>query len=182
MTTTATGVRYALDPAHSNASFAVRHLMVSKVRGHFGKISGTVVMPETGLIPLAVEAEIDASSIETREPQRDTHLRSEDFLHVDQHPVIRFTSTRVEANGESRFRVYGDLEIRGTKRPVTLDAETLGRGKDPWGNDRVGFEADARINRKDFGLVYNMLLEAGGVAVGDEVEIKLDVEATPVPA
>ena len=177
MTTASQELAYSIDSAHASASFAVRHLMVSKVRGHFSRVTGAITMPGKGLIPLAIEAEIEAASIDTREPQRDAHLRSEDFLHAEKFPKLTFVSTSIESRDDSRFDVHGELTIRGTSRPVTLEAETQGRGKDPYGNDRVGFEARTKINRKNFGLTWNQLLETGGVTVGDEVEITLDVEA-----
>lgn len=127
-------------------------------------------------------AEIDAASIETRDPQRDAHLKSEDFLDVEKYSHLRFTSTHIEPIDATRFTVIGELELHGTKHAVALEAEVAGQGKDPWGNDRVAFEATARINRKDFGLVYNQVLEAGGVAISEQVDITLDVESVGSPA
>lgn len=178
-TSTATTRTYAIDPAHSSAHFAVRHLAISKVRGVFNTISGTVELPAEGTIPLAVSAEIDAASIDTRDAQRDGHLKSADFLEVEKFSHLRFTSTRIEPVDATRFKVIGELELHGVKQSVTLDAEVTGQGTDPWGNHRVAFEATARINRKDFGLVWNQPLETGGVLVGNEVDITLDVESFP---
>jgi polyisoprenoid-binding protein YceI len=183
MTTTSTGTRsYVIDPAHSSAHFAVRHLMISKVRGTFRTIAGSIELPADGPIPVAISATVEAASIDTRDAQRDGHLKSADFFDVEKFPQLHFTSTKIEPLGATRFKAIGELEIRGAKRSVTIDAEVSGQGKDPWGNARVAFEATARINRKDFGLVWNQALETGGVAVGDEVDITLDVESIPTPA
>ncbi|MGH7708129.1 MAG: YceI family protein [Vulcanimicrobiaceae bacterium] len=176
--TTTTGVRtFAIDPAHSNIGFSVRHLMISKVRGNFRAVTGSIQLPATGTTPLAITAEIEAASIDTREPQRDGHLKSEDFLYAEKYPKLQFTSTKIEALDSTRLRVIGDLEIRGVKRSVTLDGELSGEGKDPYGNNRIAYEGKTRINRKDYGLNWNQALEAGGVVVGDEVEITIEVEA-----
>ena len=183
MTTTSADTRaYVIDPIHSHVQFSVRHLMISKVRGSFNTVSGTLVLPADRAIPVAISAEIDATSIDTRDAQRDGHLKSPDFFDVAQFPTLRFTSTKIEATDETNFTVTGTLEIHGTTQTITLKAEMTGQGKDPWGNARVGFEATAKINRKDFGLVWNQALETGGVAVGDEVNITLDVESIPAPA
>jgi len=149
MTTTSTTAAhsYIIDPAHSSVHFSVRHLMISKVRGTFNTISGSIQLPAEGAIPVAINAEIDATSIDTREAQRDTHLKSADFLEVEKFAALRFTSTQIEPIDATRFKAIGELEIHGTKRPVTLVAEVAGQGKDPWGNDRVAYEATARINR-----------------------------------
>ncbi len=167
---------YAIDGAHTAVEFVVRHMMIAKVRGRFVKVSGTIAVPEGGSIPVAVEVTIDAGSISTGEPQRDGHLASPDFLDAATYPEITFRSTRIEGAGES-FRVHGELSIHGTTRPVVLDATFEGRGTDPWGNARVGYEARTTISRKDFGLNWNQALETGGVLVGDEVKIELAVEA-----
>lgn len=183
MTTTPTGTRtYVIDPVHSSAHFSVRHLMISKVRGTFRTIAGKVELRANSPIPVAVQAQIDAASIDTRDAQRDGHLKSADFFDVEKFPHLRFTSTRIEAIDTTRFKVIGDLEMHGVTRSVTLDAEVSGQGKDPWGNQRVAYEATARFSRKEFGLVWNQTLEAGGVAVGDEIDITLDVETLPAPA
>jgi polyisoprenoid-binding protein YceI len=184
MTTTSTAATrtYAIDPAHSSAHFAVRHLAISKVRGVFKTIAGTVVLPADGTIPVTVSAEIEAASIDTRDAQRDGHLKSPDFFDVENFSHLRFASTRVEPVDATRFKVIGELELHGVKQSVTLDAEVSGHGTDPWGNHRVAFEASTRINRKDFGLVWNQPLETGGVLVGNEIDITLDVETVPVKA
>jgi polyisoprenoid-binding protein YceI len=179
-TTVATekGLRtWNIDPAHSEAQFTVRHMMISRVRGHFGKISGTIELDAHDLRQSNVEVTIDVSSIDTREPQRDAHLRSADFLDADTFPTITFKSRRVMPQAGGRLTIAGDLTIHGVTREVTLDAREEGRGKDPWGNERVGFSATTRIDRRDFGLGWNQALETGGILVGHEIDIALEVEA-----
>lgn len=177
MTTTATRT-FAIDPKHTSVAFSVRHLMIAKVRGSFGSVAGTVELGSSGYIPVAVKAEIDISSIDTREAQRDAHLKSPDFFDADNHPAMRFASTKIEAENDTHFRLIGDLEIRGTTQTVTFEAEVSGQGKDPFGpGERIAFEAKTKIKRSAFGLTWNNALETGGVAVGDDVEITLDVEA-----
>lgn len=178
MTTTQTRT-YTIDSKHTSIGFSVRHLMIAKVRGSFGSVAGTVELGANGLIPAAVNAEIEIGSIDTREAQRDAHLRSPDFFDADTHPLMRFTSTKIEPEGETRFRLTGELEIRGTKQTATFEAEVTGRGPDPFGQgERIAYEAKTKIKRSEFGLTWNAALETGGVAVGDDVEITLDVEAT----
>ena len=168
---------YTIDPAHSSAHFKVRHMMISNVRGEFGKVAGTVRFDPAHPEASEVVAEIDASTINTREPQRDAHLRSADFLDAANYPAIRFQSKKVERVGPGNYRVTGDLTIRGVSREVvlTVDGPTP-ESKDPWGMTRSGAEATTTIRRKDFGLTWNQALETGGVLVGDEVEIGIDVE------
>lgn len=178
MSTTTTSRTWSIDPVHSQVDFGVRHMMISTVRGTFGELEGTIHLDEDDLTNSSVEVSIDAASIDTRNEDRDNHLRSGDFLNVEEHPTLRFKSRSVEPAGDG-FVVQGDLTIRGVTREVTLEAEELGRGTDPWGNPRVGFRADTRINRKDFGLTWNQALETGGVLVGDEVKISLEVQAIP---
>jgi polyisoprenoid-binding protein YceI len=175
-TATQTTTTYAIDPAHATAEFVVRHMMISKVRGRFTSVAGTIVVPDGTGVPSAVDVTIDPASVDTREPQRDAHLKSADFLEAEAHATITFKSTGVEGSGDA-FKLRGDLTIHGVTREVVLDATFEGRGTDPWGNDRIGYEAHTKINRKDFGLVWNQALEAGGVIVGDEVKIELNVEA-----
>ena len=167
---------YAIDPAHSSVHFSVRHLMVSNVRGEFTKVSGTVNFdpekPETSTI----EATIDATSISTRDQQRDGHLKSPDFLDTEKFPAIAFRSKKVEiVSGGGK--VTGDLTIHGVTREIVLDVEgPTPEIKDPWGKQRIGASATAKLSRKDFGLTWNAALETGGVMVGDEVKINIDVE------
>ena len=170
-----------IDTSHANAGFKVRHLMVSHVRGHLGPVTGTVFIDEQDLSRSRVDVSIDARGIDTREPKRDEHLRSADFLDVANHPTVTFRSTRVEApsGAAGDLRVTGDLTIRGVTRPVTLEVEALPPAiQDPWGNSRRGLSAHARISRKDWGLKWNLAIEAGGVAVADEVAIEIDAEIT----
>ncbi|TMA39769.1 MAG: YceI family protein [Deltaproteobacteria bacterium] len=174
-----TAATWDLDPAHSSVQFSVRHLMVSNVRGEFGKLSGTVQGDEADPTHSKIEAEIDAASINTRIEKRDTHLRSADFLDVAKYPKITFVSTKIEPAGAGHFKVSGDLTLHGVTRPVVLDVEgPTPEIKDPWGKTRAGAQATAKIDRKDFGIAWNQTLDAGGVAVGDEVTITIDVEAT----
>jgi polyisoprenoid-binding protein YceI len=169
--------QWQIDPAHSAAHFSVRHLMISNVRGEFSKVSGNVVLDPSDFTKSTVEVIVDATTIDTREPQRDEHLRSADFLDVANHPAITFRSKQITAAGAGRFKVTGDLTIRGVTRTVTFDVDgPTPPVKDPWGNVRAGVSATAKINRKDFGLVWNALTEAGGVVVGDEVSITFEAE------
>ena len=166
-----------IDPSHSAAHFQVRHMMVATVRGRFGAVQGAVRADPRGLAATVVEAEIDAASIDTRDAKRDEHLRSADFFDVANHPQITFRSTRIEEARGGGYRVTGDLTIRGTTRQVVLDVEALqGPLKNPWGQTVIGATATTKIDRKAFGLQWNVALEAGGFLVGDEVKIQLDVE------
>jgi polyisoprenoid-binding protein YceI len=170
-----------LDTVHSGINFSVRHMVVSKVRGRFTKFTGNVELDESDLARSVVEATIDASSIDTGTAQRDEHLRSTDFFDVEHFPQIRFRSTAIEkvgtALGTERYRLTGELTIRDVSREIALDVEYGGRGKDPWGNERVGFTVKGALDRKDFGLKWNQALETGGVLVSDRVEIELELQA-----
>jgi polyisoprenoid-binding protein YceI len=178
MTTT----KWNIDLSHSGINFAIRHMVVAKVRGRFAKFSGTLSLDDDDLTRSVVDVTIDASSIDTGTPQRDAHLRSPDFFDVEKYPELRFRSTRIERLGDDRYRVAGELTIRDTTREVVLDVEDGGRAKDPWGNERVGFVAKAALDRKDFGLKWNQALETGGVLVGDRVDIELDVQGVKATA
>ena len=171
-----------IDTVHSGINFTIRHMVVSKVRGRFTKYAGRVTLDDADLTRSAVEATIDASSIDTGTPQRDTHLRSPDFLDVERYPEIRFRGTRIHKLGDDRYHLAGDLTIRDVTRPILLDVEYGGRAKDPWGNERIGFIAKTSLDRKDFGLHWNQVLEAGGVLVGDRVDIELEVQAVRAAA
>jgi polyisoprenoid-binding protein YceI len=167
---------YQIDPAHSSAQFTVRHMMITNVHGGFKKVSGSVVYDAENPANSSVNAEIDAASINTNEEQRDTHLRSGDFLDVDNFPTITFRSTKVEKSGDDEFKVTGDLTIHGVTRPVVLNVEgPAPEGKDPWGNIRTGATATTKIKRSDFGLTWNAALETGGILVGDDLKIELDL-------
>jgi polyisoprenoid-binding protein YceI len=171
-----------IDPTHSGVGFSIRHMVVSKVRGRFARFTGSVALDEEDPTRSVVEATIEAASIDTGVEQRDAHLRSPDFFDAEKFPQLRFRSTQIERVADDRYRVVGDLTIRDVTRPVTLDVEFGGRAKDPWGNDRAGFVAKASLDRKDFGLGWNQVLEAGGVLVGERVDIDLDIEAVKASA
>lgn len=174
--------KWTIDTAHSGINFSVRHMVVSKVRGRFTKYSGDVTLDEADLTRSVVQATIDASSIDTGTAQRDDHLRSADFFDAAKFPELKFRSTRIEKAAGDSYRVTGELTIRDVTREVSLDVEYGGKMRDPWGKDRVGFVAKTSIDRKDFGLGWNQVLEAGGVLVGDRVEIELEVQAVQASA
>jgi polyisoprenoid-binding protein YceI len=175
-TATQRTTQWQIDPAHTEVEFAVRHLMISTVKGRFGQVTGTLTFDERDSSSLELDVTIPVATVDTREEKRDAHLRSPDFFSAEQYPVMTFRSRRVEGNPFARFRVIGDLTIRGVTRPVVLDAALEGRGNDPWGNERLGYSASGRISRTDFGLTWNMALETGGVLVGDEVRIAINAE------
>ncbi len=166
-----------IDPVHSTAQFKVKHMMISNVKGEFTKITGKLELDESNITKSQVEAFIDATTINTREPDRDTHLKSADFLDVAKFPQLSFKSTQISKNGEGELSVEGDLTLHGVTRKVVFEVEGPSAAtKDPWGNTRIGLSATTRVNRKDFGLNWNAVLEAGGILVGEEVAISLDVE------
>ncbi len=169
--------RWGFDLAHSSISFWVRHLMVSKVHGRFTTWTGTLEFDEANPAGSHLEVDIDVASIDTREEKRDGHLRSPDFFDAAKYPHITFKATGATPAGSGRFRVNGDLTIRGITRPITLDVEYAGRVKDPWGGERAGFSARTTISRKDYGLTWNQLMEGGGFMVDDKVEISIEAEA-----
>lgn len=168
---------WQVDAAHSAVNLTVRHMVISKVRGHFAKWNAKLALDGADLARSSVEVEIAAASIETGVADRDTHLRSADFLDVEKHPTLTYRSRKVEVVSKERLRVVGDLTIRGVTREVPLDVEVGGQGKDPWGNVRAGFSATASIHRKDFGLTWNQALETGGVLVADRVDIEIELQA-----
>lgn len=167
---------WVLDPAHSEVTFSVRHMMISKVRGTFGVKSATIVAPENPL-EASVTASVDVASVDTKDEGRDAHLRSADFFDAEQFPTLDFVSTGVRAEGGD-FLVDGDLTIHGITKPVTFEVEFGGFGTDPWGNYKAGATAKTVINREDFGLVWNAALETGGVLVGKDVTITLDLQGS----
>ncbi len=176
-TATATTTRtFTIDPAHSEVVFQVRHLL-TKVRGRFSDFSGTVAFDEVQPERSSVEFSVRTTSIDTNQADRDTHLRSDDFFSVERFPTLTFISTKVAAKGKGQYDVTGDLTIRGVTRSVILPVAYLGTAKDPWGNEKLGFETEITINRKDFGLSWNAALETGGFLVGDEVRISASVQA-----
>ena len=173
----ATGLTtWAIDPAHTHVEFAVRHLMITTVKGRFTDVSGAVRMHDDDITKSDVDIRIAAASIDTREPQRDAHLKSPDFFDVDTYPEITFRSRRVSDVDGNEFKLTGDLTIHGVTREVTLNVTSEGRAKDPWGGEREGFSATTWIKRGDFGLKWNQALETGGVVVGDDVKIALEIE------
>lgn len=167
---------WAFDLVHSSVNFTVRHMVISKVRGRFTKWEGTLAMDEKDPSGGRVEVVIDAGSIDTGVEQRDGHLKSPDFFDVARFPTIAFKSTRVEQGGAGALKVAGELTMHGVTRPVVLDVDYAGSAQDPWGGVRAGFSARASLDRKDFGLTYNQLLETGGVVVGEMVEIAIEAE------
>jgi polyisoprenoid-binding protein YceI len=172
--------RWNIDSSHSQAEFTVKHMMITKVRGRFSDVEGSIHLDGENPENSRVKVEIDAASIDTREEDRDAHLRSEDFLNAEEYPTLTFESKRVEGlelEDGAQFKVIGDLTIRGTTKEVELDATFEGGGQDPWGNQRVAFSADTSIDRRDFGLTWNQALETGGVLVGNEVKIHLEAQA-----
>ena len=168
---------WEIDPSHSTAMFSVRHAMISTVRGHFNVISGTLHIDEQNPANSSVDAQADASSIDTRDERRDGHLKSPDFFDAAQFPTITFKSTKVEPTGGNEYNVTGDLTMHGVTKPVTFKAEYSGQGKDAYGMLRTGISAKARVNREDWGLTWNAALEAGGVMVSKEVNIEIDLES-----
>ena len=169
--------RWEIDSSHSSVHFSVRHLVIAKVRGTFGRWSGTVQVPDGDFSKATVAVTIDASSIDTGVAQRDTHLKSPDFFDAEQYPELRFVGKRVQPRSGDEIDVTGDLTIKGITREVVLRVEQHGEAKDPWGNVRRAFTAKTSIDRKDFGLTWNQVLETGGVLVGDRVEIEAEIEA-----
>lgn len=167
---------WTIDAAHSQIQFTVRHMMISNVRGRFENFTGTVEFDEKNPSNLSIDITIDAASINTRDAQRDAHLTSADFLNAEQHPHMTFKSTRSERVDDNNFKVTGDLTIAGITHPVTLDVEYAGTALSPWGTTSAGFSARAKISRKEWGLVWNAALETGGVLVGDEIKIDIEVE------
>jgi polyisoprenoid-binding protein YceI len=168
---------YTLDPAHTRIGFVARHAMVTKVRGSFDEFAGTAVLDGTNPANSRVEVTIEAASIDTRNAQRDEHLRGNDFLAMQEYPKITFASTGVRQAGETTFEVTGDLTIKGVTNEITIPFEFEGAAKDPFGNERVGFEGAVTINRKDYGVTWNAALEGGGVLVSDKVTLEFEISA-----
>jgi polyisoprenoid-binding protein YceI len=173
-TTTTT---WKIDPVHSTAEFKVKHMMITNVKGQFAVVNGVLSLDEGDIAKSRVEASLDAASVNTRDAQRDAHLKSADFFDVEKFPTLSFKSTRISLGGTGELAVAGDLTIHGITRPVVFNVEgPSAPGKDPWGNTRVGLSATTKVNRKDFGLTWNAALETGGILVGDDVTITLDVQ------
>ncbi len=173
----ATTGTWEIDPTHSTIGFVARHAMVAKVRGGFSDFTGTLNLDGADPAKSSASLTIVASSFNSNNAERDAHVKSADFLDADQFPTITFTSTAVTTKGDDDFIVTGDLTIHGVTKPVDVKFELLGTSQDPWGNTRIGFEGKAEISRKEFGLVWNVALETGGVLVGDTIKLEMDVEA-----
>ncbi|MFW5748834.1 MAG: YceI family protein [Chloroflexota bacterium] len=172
--------QWQYDPTHSGVTFAIKHMMISTVRGSFNDVSATLNFDPENPADASVEAVIQVASIDTGTTDRDNHLRSADFFDVENYPTIIFKSTSVELQDNNVARVNGDLTIRGTTHPATLEVTYLGSGTNPYGIQVAGFEASTKINREDFGLTWNVALETGGILVGKDVKIELDVQFNPV--
>lgn len=173
----ASTITWKIDPAHSRAEFKVKHMMISNVKGSFSGLTGTLIEDTTDPTRSQVEASIEISTLTTGDEQRDAHLKSADFFHHEQHPVMTFKSTEIEKKGDEDYTVKGNLTLHGVTKPVTFAVEgPSASSKDPWGNTRIGLSATTKINRKDFGLTWNAALESGGILVGEDVQIVLDVE------
>jgi polyisoprenoid-binding protein YceI len=177
--TTGARTQWKLDATHTSVEFSAKHLMITTVKGRIADVEGTIEIDEKNPRNSSVEAVLKAASIDSRTTQRDDHLRSGDFLNVEKFPEIRFRSTKIEG-GREEFKLTGDLTIRDVTKPITLDVTFEGETKDPWGGERAGFSAKGKIDRRDFGLTWNQVLEAGGVAVGNEIKINVEVEAIKV--
>ena len=167
---------WVIDASHSEITFSVRHMMISNARGRFENFSGTVDFNEQEPAKTLIDVQIDAASINTRDAQRDAHLKSADFLNVEEHPYLTFKSKRIELVNEMHARLVGDLTIRGVTNEVVLDVEYAGQSKSPWGSVSAGFSASTKINRKNWGLVWNVALETGGMLVSDEININIELE------
>src|SRR4051812_41593239 len=171
--------QWKLDPTHTLVEFSAKHLMISTVKGRIADVEGVINVDETNPQNSSVVATLKGASIDTRTDQRDQHLRSADFLHVEKYPEITFRSTRIEG-ARDEFKLTGDLTIKDVTRLITLDVRFEGQTKDPWGGERIGFSASGKIDRRDFGLTWNVVLEAGGLTVGNDIKINIEVEAVRV--
>ena len=176
-TTLETATTWNIDPIHSVAEFKVRHMMISNVKGQFTGVKGQLTLDEADITKSKVEASIDASTINTNDADRDTHLKSADFFDAQTHPELKFVSTSVAKKGDDELKVAGDLTMHGVTKPVVFDVEgPTAPGKDPWGNTKIGLVATTKVNRKEFGLTWNSALETGGVLVGEDVTITLELQ------
>ena len=175
-TTAAATTAWKLDPTHTTIEFSAKHMMFTTVKGRFGQFQGTITTPSSSPADASVDVVMQASSIDTRTEQRDAHLRSADFLNVEEFPTVTFKSTKI-AGSRDKFTMTGDLTIRGVTKPVTLDVTYEGAGTDPWGGQRMGFSATGKIDRREFGLTWNQALEAGGILVSNDIKISIEVQA-----
>jgi polyisoprenoid-binding protein YceI len=172
-----TTTTWVLDPSHTTVEFSAKHLMVSTVKGHFGPVAGTINLNESDYTKSSVEATIDVAGLHSRDEKRDGHLRSGDFFDVEKWPTASFKSTRIERKRDDEYVVYGDLTVRDVTREVALDTTFGGAGKTPWGSEVIAFQATTKLNRKDFGLLWNVALETGGMLVSENVTLTIDAEA-----
>ncbi|MCL6548175.1 MAG: YceI family protein [Alicyclobacillus sp.] len=170
--------KWTVDAAHSSIEFSVRHMMITNVRGAFHKFDAKIEADPEDLTDATIEFTVDLASVDTKNADRDAHLRSADFFDVEHHPNMTFRATRIVKKGDGQYDVTGDLTIRGVTKPVTFQVNYEGHGKDPWGNERVGFTGQGTLNRSEFGLTWNAALETGGVLVADQVKVSLDIQAT----
>jgi polyisoprenoid-binding protein YceI len=168
---------WAVDTAHSSIDFSVKHMMIANVKGSFHKFEASVEADPADLTTASIEFKIDVTSVDTRNSDRDNHLRSGDFFNAEEFPVITFKSTSIQATGDGEYEVVGDVTIRGVTRSEKFEVVYEGGGKDPWGNEKAGFSAKGKLKRSEFGLTYNAVLETGGVLIGDEIKISLEIEA-----
>ena len=175
-TATAVTTTWKIDPAHSHVEFSVKHLMIATVRGRFAGVEGSVRLDEADPSAARVDVKIDVSSIDTREAQRDAHLRSADFFDVEKYPYLTFNAVRIVERKGNEFKLAGELTMHGVTRPVVLDVTEEGRAKDPWGGERLAVTATTKVKRSDFGLTWNQALETGGVVVGDDIKVLLELE------
>ena len=173
-----TKAKWAVDLSHSSVEFSVKHMMISKVKGAFNEFSANIEADPTDLTTANLDFSVNVASVDTRSVDRDAHLRSADFFDIENHPSMTFKSTSIKNNGDSEYEVTGDLTIRAITRPEKFEVTFEGQGKDPWGNEKVGFSADGKIKRSDYGLTWNAALETGGVLVGDQIKIALQVQAS----
>ncbi len=171
--------KYVVDPTHSSIGFQAKHMMISKVKGHFDRFNSELDINPEDLSGGSIQFEVEIASINTNNEDRDNHLRSADFFDAETHPTMKFVATDIKKIDDDEYKITGDLSIRGVTKPVTFDAEYNGKGTNPWGVEVVAFEADGKINRKDFGLNWNSALETGGVLVSDDIKIHIEIEANP---
>jgi len=172
-----TKTKWAVDPTHSSVEFSIRHMMFTNVKGAFQTYDATIEADPNDLTTANISFSVDLASVDTKNEDRDNHLRSADFFDVENKPKMTFTSTKVEKKDEGEYAVTGDLSLNGVTKPETFDVTFEGQGKDPWGNEKAGFSAEGTLNRSDYGLTWNAALETGGVLVGDKVKVSLEIQA-----
>lgn len=172
-----TKTNWTIDPTHSEIGFSVKHMMISKVKGGFDKFDAKIVADPTDLTTAEIEFVIDVASIDTRNDDRDTHLRSADFFEVEAYPNLTFKATKIKKTDDDEYEVTGEVNLHGVTRQETFDVTFEGQGKDPWGNEKAGFSAKTKIKRSDYNLTWNAALETGGVLVGDQIKINIEIQA-----